>query len=281
MKILVPVDFFETSFAAFKYAASLANVVGGEIILLHIINGMMNIDETFAHDPSGKIEQISNERLKSFVQNFPKIKGVKIEDVKITKIAIFGIPGIAVSDYAEENDIDLIVMGTRDKHGVFDRLLGSVSITTIKEAKCPVILIHESTKWRKPNKILFTLDKDSDLEAPLEQFVKFNKKLHAHTDFLHIDIKSKDDIQEQKEKIISRLFKDEKVNFSFEVKRLTGNSLKSSLSNYCMFESIDLITMVHRKKGVLEQIFSKSKSVEIGTSLFLPVLIFKEKKTND
>ena len=276
MKILVPVDFFETSFAAFRYAASLANVVDGEIILLHIINGMMNTDETFAHDPRGKIQQISNARLKSFVKKFPKIKGVVIEDVKITKIAIFGIPGIAVSDYAEENDIDLIVMGTRDKHGIFDRLLGSVSITTIKEAKCPVILIHESTKWRKPKKILFTLDKDSDLEAPLEQFVKFNKKLNAHTDFLHIDIKSKDNIKEQKEKIISRLFENDKVSFSFEVKRLTGNSLKSSLSNYCMFESIDLITMVHRKKGALERIFSKSKSVEIGTTLYLPILIFKE-----
>ena len=154
--------------------------------------------------------------------------------------------------------------------------LGSVSIVTIKEAKCPVLLIHESTKWKKPEKILFTLDKDSDLEAPLEQYVKLNNILNAHTDFLHIDIKTKDDIQEQKEKIINRLFEDDNVSFSFEVKRLTGNKLKSSLSSYCMFENIDMITMVHRSKGALERIFSKSKSVEIGTSIFLPILIFKE-----
>ena len=276
MKILVPVDFFETSFAAFSYARSLANEVDGEIVLLHIINGMMNTNEAFMHDPRGKIEQISNDRLESFVQNFPKVKGKDLKDLKITKIAIFGIPGIAVSDYAEANDIDLIVMGTRDKHGIFDRLLGSVSITTIKEAQCPVILIHKSTKWKKPEKILFTLDKDSDLKAPLDQYVKLNNKLNAHTDFLHIDIKSKDDIEEQKKKIISRLFENDNVSFSFEVKRLTGNALKSSLSHYCMFEKIDLITMVHRNKGALEQLFSKSKSVEIGTSIFLPILIFKE-----
>lgn len=276
MKILVPVDFFETSFAAFRYAASLAKKIDAEVVLLHIINGMINTGGNMSADPRTEIVNLSKDKLDRFVEHFPKIKGVKIEDIKLTKKVIFGIPGIAVTDYAEANNINLIVMGTRDKHGIFDRLLGSVSIVTIKEATCPVILIHESTKWKIPEKVVFTIGQDSDLNIPLEQYVKFNSLINAHTDFLHIDIDGKDDITEQKEKIVTQLFEDDNVNFSFDVKRLTGNKLKSSLTNYCMFENVDMITIVHRNKGALERIFSKSNSVDIATSIYLPVLILKE-----
>ena len=272
----MPVDFFETSFAAFRYAASLAKKIDAEVVLLHIINGMINTGGNMSADPRTEIVNLSKDKLDRFVEHFPKIKGIKIEDIKLTKKVIFGIPGIAVTDYAEANDIDLIVMGTRDKHGIFDRLLGSVSIVTIKEATCPVILIHESTKWKTPEKVVFTIGQDSDLNIPLEQYVKFNSLINAHTDFLHIDIDGKDDITEQKEKIVTQLFEDDNVNFSFDVKRLTGNKLKSSLTNYCMFENVDMITMVHRNKGALERIFSKSNSVDIATSIYLPVLILKE-----
>lgn len=50
-------------------------------------------------------------------------------------------PGIAVCRYAEEKDIDLIIVGSRGLGAVKRFLLGSVSHYFVQNAKCKVLII--------------------------------------------------------------------------------------------------------------------------------------------
>lgn len=50
-------------------------------------------------------------------------------------------PGTQICKYAENNDIDLIIMGSRGLGNVKKLFLGSVSNNVVQHAKCPVLVI--------------------------------------------------------------------------------------------------------------------------------------------
>jgi len=48
----------------------------------------------------------------------------------------------AIVDYAEQNDIDLIVMTTHGRSGLSRLVFGSVAESVVRHAPCPVLLIR-------------------------------------------------------------------------------------------------------------------------------------------
>lgn len=63
--------------------------------------------------------------------------GREIETVRVTDR-----PARAVVDYAEEEGIDQIVLGSHGRTGVTRILLGSVAETVVRRAPCPVTVVR-------------------------------------------------------------------------------------------------------------------------------------------
>lgn len=276
MKILVPVDLYDNPHAAYEYALHFANEIDANITLLHVINSVYNTSDIVAYDPYTEMETHAKEKLQKFVTKYTNDHEGKHPKVFTKTEVMFGIPGVAIAEYAASNNFDMIIMGVRDNHGFFDRLLGSASSETIKEAKCPVMLIHNTTKYSKVNKILFAFDKKTDLDDVLEDFKKVNNILKAKTDFLHINVKQTDDISVQKEEIVNELFEKEDPKFAFEIKTLSGKNVITGLNEYCFFEKIDLVSMVHRDEGLFSSFLHRNKSIALAQQFHLPVIIFQE-----
>jgi nucleotide-binding universal stress UspA family protein len=64
-------------------------------------------------------------------------KNIQIKTEIISSINIAG----GIVDYAEENNIDLIVIGTRGRSGFKKLLLGSVASHVVTYAHCPVMAV--------------------------------------------------------------------------------------------------------------------------------------------
>ncbi|MGB7956509.1 MAG: universal stress protein [Candidatus Nitrosopolaris sp.] len=64
-------------------------------------------------------------------------KNIQIKTEIISSINIAG----GIVDYAEENNIDLIVIGTRGRSGFKKLLLGSVASHVVRYAHCPVMAV--------------------------------------------------------------------------------------------------------------------------------------------
>jgi len=275
MKILVPVDLYESSYSSYKYALHLAELMNARVTLLYVINSVFNTNEVISYDPYLEMENTTKKRLEDFKTKFER-EEKSLPNVNISMDVMFGIPGMAIPEYAESHKFDLIVIGVRDKHGFMDRLLGSVSNETLKESKCPVILIHHSTEFKAPEKILFAFDNKTDLDDALEDYKKLNDILKAKTDFLHINVKHTDDISEQKAEIVSELFEKDDPKFAFEVKTLSGNNVVSGIHDYCHFEHIDMVSMIHRKEGLFSNFLRPNKSIKLAQEFHLPVIVFQE-----
>ena len=276
-KILVPVDFYKTSFAAYHYAMHLAQELPeSEIILLHVINGSFNTNDLVLYDPMEGRKQAVRKRLEYFAEEYAKELGLAQPPVPTTLDVRFGIPGFTIAEYTEQHDIDLVVMGTRDKHSLFDRLLGAASAITIRTATCPVLLIHQNCSYSSPAKAVFAFDAKSDIEDAIEDYKKLNNHLQMTTDFVHVKNDSSTSIEDQKNEIIEELFEKEQPSFSFVIKTIEGDQLSKSLMDYCTAKKVDILAMTHRKEGVFRSLFRTNQSVQIAQEFQLPVLVFHE-----
>jgi nucleotide-binding universal stress UspA family protein len=156
-KILVAIDGSEMSMRAAAYAIDIANIKGKEeenvqLIGLTVID-LTNLSYSFFATASGYYEaEKLEEKRKEAQQLLDKVEKLAVKEnntnnnVNIQfKSEIIEDPisrvGSAIVDYAERENIDLIVIGTRGRTGFKKMLLGSVASNVVTYAHCPVLVV--------------------------------------------------------------------------------------------------------------------------------------------
>jgi len=140
-RILVPVDFTETSDKAFDFALELAEKFGATIVAMHAFEipviGFPDGALVATADIAGRIQEAAKKGLDAAVTTRQGRGGVKIESVLRE-----GNAQEEIKTVAEEMKADLIVIGTHGRKGIARALLGSVAENVIRTVKIPVLAIH-------------------------------------------------------------------------------------------------------------------------------------------
>jgi nucleotide-binding universal stress UspA family protein len=76
-----------------------------------------------------------------YVKDLGKMKGINVESVLLE-----GHPADELIQYAEENKMDIIVMGTLGRTGLDRLLLGSVAGNLVRHSKVPVMVVRGKCK---------------------------------------------------------------------------------------------------------------------------------------
>ena len=140
--ILVPLDGSEWSFRAAKYAIKIAKMANAEVVCVHAV---ANLPYTaYAHAGvliPQYIEEAKNEAQKWYdeVNAMAEKAGVRMSAETI--LNVFSVAD-AIIGYAEKNNVDLIIMGTKGRTGLKKVLLGSVASGVISHAKCPILVVR-------------------------------------------------------------------------------------------------------------------------------------------
>ena len=276
MNILVPVDFRNTSFAAFRYANNLAEVMDAEITLMHVISSKSKINEYLDGDLLERMMDQAKVQLVDFAVEYPKKKGIKLSPVDTKYVITYGDPGEEILKNAVAHGYDLIIMGIRDKLNFIDRLTGTTANEVMNGAGLPVIMIHANTRFPVPKKAVFAFDKMKDLEDGVENFLDFNKKLKLSTDFVHVLTNPNTPVKEMTEEIVDELFEDRAPDFSFQIKTIKEENAIQAIHDYCLFEKADLLVMIHRKDSLWDLLLNKSKTIKSAYNFHLPVLVLPD-----
>jgi nucleotide-binding universal stress UspA family protein len=136
-KILVAIDDSEPSMDAADYAISLSQEYNAEVYALHVIHS--DVDLFGPHETSEYMTSMryKGEKYLDKVRLKANEKDIQIKTEIISSINMAG----GIVDYAESNNIDLIVIGTRGKSGFKKLLLGSVASSVVAYAHCPVMVV--------------------------------------------------------------------------------------------------------------------------------------------
>jgi len=142
-RILVPTDFSPPSSAALAMAKALAAQFGASIHMIHVLHDPY-ATAAYASDVYGYLPAGLRETWQREAQTHldAQLAPAERAQFRAATRVIFGTPARAIVDYANENAIDLIVMGTHGRGGVAHLLLGSVAERVVRTADCPVLTVR-------------------------------------------------------------------------------------------------------------------------------------------
>lgn len=140
-KILFAADFSEGSSNSLPYAVDLATRYGAKLSLVHVIYDIAKTSGSYV--PHVSIDELYKDMEKDAKAALGKcyVEGMRaIKDVE--HVILKGTPYEEIARFAEENKIDLIVIGTHGRKG-FDRMLfGSTAEQVVRHAPCPVLTVR-------------------------------------------------------------------------------------------------------------------------------------------
>jgi nucleotide-binding universal stress UspA family protein len=141
-RILVPVDGSEQAHEACEFVTR--EFPDAEMVLLHVINPAEAGYSAQASIPSFSEEWYDQqhaeaEALFEDVTENVEATGVGLD---VTTAIDVGKPVAAIVEYAEENDVDQIVMGSHGRSGMSRVLLGSVAETVVRRSPVPVTVVR-------------------------------------------------------------------------------------------------------------------------------------------
>lgn len=144
--ILVPIDFSDASLEALRHAKELALTYGAQITLLHAVEEVV-YPSAYGVEPANLPgPQVINRVEK----NLADLARTEVGYEHVVVQANVGYAPSTILDYAEGNEMDLIVIATHGRTGLERMLLGSVAERVVRRAPAPVFVVKSFGKSLLP-----------------------------------------------------------------------------------------------------------------------------------
>jgi nucleotide-binding universal stress UspA family protein len=155
-KIMIATDGSECANLAANRGIELARLSEGKVLAVYVVS-TANLSATDGGDYFssmglnpywGSIYEAMYEAMKThgqqavnYIKGLGEMKGVNVEPVLLE-----GHPADELIKYAEEERMDIVIMGTVGKTGLDRLLLGSVTGNVVRHSKVPVMVVREKCK---------------------------------------------------------------------------------------------------------------------------------------
>jgi nucleotide-binding universal stress UspA family protein len=140
-RILWPTDFSEASRSALPAVNGLASQFSATVDVLHVLSPAPSLASMTGHGAVATTEYLKSleERARSTIK---EVAGKEISSDVVTKTTtLMGSPAHEIVNFAEVNDIDLIVIATHGETGLSRLVFGSVAEKVVRHAPCPVLTV--------------------------------------------------------------------------------------------------------------------------------------------
>ena len=153
-KILYATDLSENARYAFGYAVSLANRHEAKITVLHVVEELSSFARSMVEDILGekRWSELRREREARVISGLQLRLDKFFNDVRHNRpdypfvidktIVLTGHPVDQIIRYAEEKDMDLVVIGSRGKGGLADVTMGTTSRRVLRRCKVPLLVVR-------------------------------------------------------------------------------------------------------------------------------------------
>lgn len=151
--VLVATDFGDAAGAALRYGTELARSFDATLHVLHVV------DDLGAHATTPGTAQLNLGQLQTALEEeaqeaLDRLVGGDDQSGVAMRAHLLTSPrpAKAILDFARDQVIDLIVVGTQGRTGVAHMLLGSVAEKVVRSAPCPVLTVrHPEHEFLRPD----------------------------------------------------------------------------------------------------------------------------------
>lgn len=225
-KIVVPIDFTETTSNALNYALSLADIYSNNISLIHIIKSKS--EEGEAEVKLKALAEQAASKINGEV-HYHVIEGDVLEDM---------------GKIAASMEASLIVLGTHGETGL-QKMFGSRVLKLINHSKVPFIVVQKDTKYRETKKIAMTIDLAKESVQVVRAAASLGEKFGAEIVLIggnHADEDLKRKVSLNMRTCLTHL-RDSGIKSSVEL--LDRKDFEENLINYCKQNNVDMLAATY------------------------------------
>lgn len=207
-KILIPTDGSENTKAAIAFALQMAKISGATVTALTV-----NDTTSYANaslEPAVDVDRFMAQRGKEAVTYV--VDQGRSMGVSVTTQIINGLPAQNIAEASK--GYDLVVMGTMGRTGMAHLLLGSVAENVVRNAHCPVMVVHADEEHiaSECHSILIATDGGDHTKIAILHGLELAKALNAKVTALSVSDAKSDPGPARKDKVALRRIMDMSQN---------------------------------------------------------------------
>lgn len=277
-RILLPTDFSKVAQTAFRFALQYAAAKNASIKLLHVVipeYEALDLPVVAAHATKERVEA-ARLAMDSFIKyGITQVETThQLENIPpiTTEIEIGGIAE-TIDTIAKKDEVDLLIMGTREEHSAFDKVFGSISSNVMANAPCDILIVPPDLKTASIKNVAYA----SDLKAtdPYNIWKSAQLLEPFHPIFHCIHVQDERTSHEMNMDEIRDFFENRAPSLQMHFKEIEGKSVSEALNEYIDTFEVDLLVMPSPQRNLIERIFHKSVTRKMSLYCSVPLLVVK------
>ncbi|MDX5437133.1 MAG: universal stress protein [Pontibacter sp.] len=193
-RILVPTDFSEEAQNAYEVALSIARRTGAAIKLLHVVEApyyspnfsatgdlMIGTDNNMEQVYMLRLLEDTKARMHNLMRNMPH------GDVDVVQAVEVDTPLDTIKRTIKEDDVDLVVMGSKGSSGLDEFLIGSNTEKVVRVAQCPVLTVKKRIRDFDVREVVLASDFKREIRYAMERFKEFQQLFNARLHLVYIN----------------------------------------------------------------------------------------------
>jgi len=260
--IVVPTDFSAAAEHATIYAAQLAKVVNASVLLMHVYQLPIAMNDFPVMIVSAEeLKKNADEGLNRVKQNAAR----QAPDVQFESESRMGDVVDQINEVCEGREVVALVTGTKDLSGFERFLMGNTTLSIVKNSNYPVLAVPEGAATKVPIKIALAIDFLNTDEIPVEKITTLVQQLGAELHIIHVE---EDDNAHSADALPAGL------------QTATYHSLKEDdvaegIQQFVTNEQIDLLVVLPHKHSFYERLFTRQHTEGILRSTPVPVMCLR------
>ncbi len=277
-KILFPTDFSEHAENAFRYTLLLADQLEARVEVLHVVypqGESIDLPVMVAQANEIKVEA-ARKKITTFIENgFTQVVQKVKQLPDVSKVIEIGAPVYTIQNFAERNDIDIIVMGTQGENSTINKILGSISGAVVKKAECGVIVVPKDVSFEKINNIAYASDLMDEDPYEIWKALRLLKPISPILHFVHFNLK-KDGVEATEKMENMRKYIEERLPaLQSKTYYLPANDLSEALNDFVDDHAIDLVVMFQPHRSFLDNLLHRSRTKKMTAQTKAPLMVVK------
>ena len=266
-KIVVPVDFSESSKSSLAYAEEMAQHYYLSIRVLHVYGSVPTV-------PEGPIVESATEWLDTLHEDMRLLidpsntTGTRRLHPKVARTEYEIRAGDVQQELRKESrfpDTKLIVMANSSDHDLGNRWFGSTATAVARQAECPVLLVPPESSFSGFRKVTVATDEGSVAKEHLRFLEGLIKPFDGNTSFIHVDTES-------------NLHGWGRTELNGDLVLQVADKVEDGLLTYANKNSIDMIVLIAKRRRAWQDLFHRSCTRHLAEKCPIPILVLPPAK---
>ena len=264
-KILLATDFSAAATSALNYVIALNKYFSAELLVLNVVQEQVALpmDEQLQLEIDTQKTDAAHQQIQRWLRPYPnQFESIERIPEEMKFSVRRGPITPTILEVAEEEQVDWIVIGAKNKHHWWEYFLGNISTQLLQQSPVSLLIIPEHVTFGEVDQITLATSTKTESNLVFSKLRLFARAIGANVQKVHVEISDWEEYGERRD------------NTWIQV---AAKSVTQGLGQFAESYKVGMISLEVAQKNFWEQLTHHSISREMILKTEVPLIILKDR----